>query len=592
MTETRKLAAILAADVVGYSRLASSDEDRILARLRALRSDLIDPTVAVHKGRVVKRTGDGSLIEFRSVVDAVRCAIEVQNGMVERNAGVPPERRIEFRVGIHLGDVVEESDGDLMGDGVNIAARLEGIAKPGSICLSEDAYRQVRARLDLAISDLGSTQLKNIAEPIRVYSLEVGVPAQAKPPAQVAPAAPENSPTLALPDKPSIAVLAFQNMSGDAEQEYFADGISEDIITALSKLRWFFVIARNSSFAYRGKSVDVRTAARELGVRYVLEGSVRKGGNRVRITAQLIDAATGNHIWADRYDGDLADVFELQDDITKKVVAAIEPKLLEAEAIRSQNRSSDDLGAWDLVMRANSLLWRHSKADSETAIAMLTKATERYPDYTPGYSMLAFALLFRAISGGVSTSRDVKDAAALATRAIELDDNDPWAHVALGYADFLMRRTDHAIQEFQRGLEINPNFAAAHGYLGTALACDGRSDQAIYHSELALRMSPHDPQIPIFNVGLAAAHFFAGSFAEAIGCARKAVQQRSGWPPGHRIYCASLAQAGQLDEARTALGRLKELQPDISIAWIEQNVPYRPAAMAKLLDGLRKAGLE
>jgi tetratricopeptide (TPR) repeat protein len=327
-------------------------------------------------------------------------------------------------------------------------------------------------------------------------------------------------------------------------------------------------------------------------VRYVLEGSVRKGGNRVRITAQLIDAATGNHLWADRYDGELTDVFELQDDITKKVVAAIEPKLIEAEALRSQNRSPEDVGAWDLVMQANSRLWRQTKGDIDSAIALLTKATERYPDYAPAHSMLAFALLFRAIPGGVSGNRDVRDAIALATRAAELDDNDPWAHLSLGYAEFLMRRTHHSIQEFQRALEINPNFAAAHGYLGTALACDGRSDQAIHHGELALRMNPHDPQNAIHTVGLAAAHYYAGAFDEAVACARKAVQQRSGWPPAHRIYCASLAQAGQLDEARIALNRLEELQPDISIAWIEQNAPYQPGPLAKLLEGMRKAGLK
>jgi len=290
MAEERKLAAILAADVVGYSRLAGADEDRTLARLRALRSDLVDPTIAVHGGRVVKRTGDGALAEFRSVVNAVRCAIEVQTAMVERNAGLPPERRIEFRVGIHLGDVVEESDGDLMGDGVNIAARLEGVAKPGSICLSEDAYRQVRSRLDLAISDLGETTLKNIADPIRLYALQVGLAASAQP----APVA-----AVGLPERPSLAVLPFQNMSGDAEQDYFADGVVEDIITALSRIRWFFVIARNSSFTYKGKAVDIRQVGRELGVRYVLEGSVRKAGNKVRITGQLIEASSARHVWAD-----------------------------------------------------------------------------------------------------------------------------------------------------------------------------------------------------------------------------------------------------------------------------------------------------
>jgi adenylate cyclase len=295
MSETRKLAAILVADVVGYSRLAASDEDRTLARLRALRSDLIDPTIAVHNGHVVKRTGDGSIIEFRSVVDAVRCAIEVQSAMVERNAGVPPERRIEFRVGIHLGDVVEEADGDLMGDGVNIAARLEGLAQPGAICLSEDAYRQVRARLDLQVNDLGDTQLKNIAQPIRVYSLQVGAAARPRPGTEIRAAPGKAGMPPALPDKPSIAVLPFENMSGDPEQDYFCDGMVEDIITGLSRIKWLFVIARNSSFTYKGKAVDVRQVGRELGVRYVLEGSVRKAGPRVRITGQLVNALTGAH---------------------------------------------------------------------------------------------------------------------------------------------------------------------------------------------------------------------------------------------------------------------------------------------------------
>src|SRR5271166_5757713 len=293
MVGTRKIAAILVADIVGYSRLAGTDEDRTLSRLRGLRGDLIDPAIDAHHGRIVKRTGDGILIEFRSVVDAVRCAIEVQNGMVERNAGLPPERRIEFRVGVHLGDVVEEADGDLMGDGVNIAARLEGIAKPGAICLSEQAYWQVKARLDIAVSDLGATPLKNIAEPVRAFSLRVGLPAQATPAVPAEPALGEKPPPQpALPDRPSIAVLPFQNMSGDPEQEYFADGISEDIITALSKLSELFVIARNSSFTFKGKNVDVRDVSKNLGVRFVLEGSVRKSGERVRITSQLIDATS------------------------------------------------------------------------------------------------------------------------------------------------------------------------------------------------------------------------------------------------------------------------------------------------------------
>ncbi|HLW89681.1 MAG TPA: adenylate/guanylate cyclase domain-containing protein, partial [Roseiarcus sp.] len=391
MTESRKLAAILAADVVGYSRLAGADEDRTLARLRALRSDLIDPTIAVHHGRVVKRTGDGSLVEFRSVVDAVRCAIEVQNGMIERNAGLPSDRRIEFRVGIHLGDIVEESDGDLMGDGVNIAARLEGICEPGSICLSEQAYWQVKARLDLAINDRGAVRLKNIADPVRVYSLQVGIPAQAKPVTQAAPAAAEKlSARPALPDKPSIAVLPFQNMSGDAEQEYFADGIVEDIITGLARIKWLFVIARNSSFTYKGKAVDVRQVGRELGVRYVLEGGVRKAGNRVRITAQLLEAETGAHLWADRYDGALEDIFDLQDQITDRVIGIVEPSLRRSEIERSRRKRPENLDAYDLYLRAVPHMASIMPSDARIAAGFLEDALKLDPNYAAAHALLAW----------------------------------------------------------------------------------------------------------------------------------------------------------------------------------------------------------
>ena len=316
MSETRKIAAILVADVVGYSRLAGADEDRTLSRLRGLRSDLIDPAIAAHHGRIVKRTGDGSLIEFRSVVDAVRCAIEVQNGIVERNAGVPPERRIEFRVGIHLGDVVEESDGDLMGDGVNIAARLESICEPGAICLSEDAYRQVKGRLELAVGDLGPTQLKNIAEPIRVYSLEVGKPARAK-------SAPAPAPEKSASPRLSIVVLPFANIGGDPEQEHFVDGVTESLTTDLSRIRGAVVIARNTAFTFKGKPFDVKTIGGELNVRYVLEGSVQRGGNRMRVNVQLIDAETGNHLWAERFDKPLADLFDMQDEIVARLAGAL-----------------------------------------------------------------------------------------------------------------------------------------------------------------------------------------------------------------------------------------------------------------------------
>ena len=379
MAETRKLAAILVADVVGFSRLARDDEERVLARLRALIGDLVDPTIAVHHGRVVKRTGDGLIVEFRSVVDAVRCALEIQNGMVDRNAGVPEDRRIVFRIGVHLGDVVEEADGDLMGDGVNIAARLEGICEPGGVCLSDAAHEQVRDRITETFADHGEKTLKNVARPVRVYGLTRSRSATA---AKAGGA--EGPSRLALPSKPAIAVLPFQNMSGDREQEYFSDGISEDIITALSKLRWFFVIARNSSFIYKGRAIHMKQVAEELGVGYVLEGSVRKGGGRVRITAQLNDTATGSHIWAERYDRDLADVFAVQDEITEAIVAAIEPQLYAAENFRAQRKPPDSMDAWELVMRALSHLWRVTRQDNLVAEALLDKAVTHRSELRPG----------------------------------------------------------------------------------------------------------------------------------------------------------------------------------------------------------------
>jgi TolB-like protein/class 3 adenylate cyclase/Flp pilus assembly protein TadD len=584
----RRLAAIFAGDIAGYSRLMGVDEEGTLRQLKAHRKELVDPKITEHRGRIVKTTGDGMLVEFVSVVDAVRCGVDIQRGMAERNSGLPADKRIEFRIGINVGDIISDSN-DIYGDGVNVAARLEALADPGGIMVSRTVHDQVRDKLSFGFKDMGEQPVKNIARPIGVYQvslIENTAPITVKD-AEVAAKIEVSSAA-----RPSIAVLPFANISGDPEQEYFADGISEDIITGLSKLRWFFVIARNSSFAYKGKAVDVKRVSRELGVRYVLEGSVRKGGNRVRITAQLIDASTGNHIWADRYDGDLTDVFALQDEITKKVVAAIEPKLLEAEGVRSQGRSPEDLDAWDTVMQTNSLLWRLTKTDIEAAIALLGLATARYPDYAPAHSMLAFALLFRAISVGVARSQDTKEAVRLASRAAELDDNDPWAHLALGWAAFLMRRSQDAMAEFKRALDINPNFAAAHGHLGNALACDGQADAAIPHLEQALRMSPHDPQNIFVYTALAVAYYLSGNYSEAISFGHKAVQQRPGFTGAHRIYIASLAQAGRSEEARTALDRLKELQPEISITWVQQNSPYMPGPMGRLLEGMRKAGLQ
>jgi len=580
----RRLAAIFAGDIAGYSRLMSIDEEGTLRQLKAHRKELVDPRIIEHRGRIVKTTGDGMLVEFVSVVDAVRRAVDIQRGMTDRNTHVPPEKRIQFRIGLNVGDIIIDGD-DIYGDGVNVAARLEALAEPGGIMVSRVVHDQVQDKLSFGFDDLGEQTVKNIARPVGVHRIQLTDQTM---PVKAATGTTERTTT----DRPSIAVLPFANMSGDPEQEYFADGISEDIITGLSKLRWFFIIARNSSFAYKGKAVDVKRAARELGVRYVLEGSVRKGGNRVRITAQLIDAATGNHIWADRYDGELTDVFALQDEITRKVVAAIEPKLLEAEGVRSQNRSPEDLGAWDLVIQANSLFWRMTRTEGHAAIATLKRAIERYPDYGPAHSMLAFMLLLSQLTGWNRDESAAKQAAALAKRAAELDDSDPWVHMALGYVAFSMRRTDEAVEEFRQALELNPNFAAAHGYLGFALAMAGRSDEAIPHAEQAIQMSPQDPQNAIFNTAIAVALYLAGRYPEAVAFGRKALQQRTQFTSGHRIYVASLAQAGQVEEARESLSQLKEAFPEMTIAWIERYVPYTAGPMAKFLEGMRKAGLE
>ena len=583
----RRLAAILAADVAGYSRLMGIDEEGTLLQLKTHRKELVDPKITEYRGRIVKTTGDGMLVEFVSVVDAVRCAVDIQRNMVERNAEVPTERRIQFRVGINVGDIISDND-DIYGDGVNVAARLETLADPGGIDVSRTVHDQVRDKLNFSFEDLGEQTVKNIARPIGVHRIDLS--------ADTGPGVVTSTGAVLKPEfassRPSIAVLPFANMSGDPEQEYFADGISEDIITGLSKLHWFFVIARNSSFVYKGKAVDVKRVARELGVRYVLEGSVRKGGNRVRITTQLIDAVTSNHIWADRYDGDLTDVFALQDEITEKVVAAIEPKLVEAEGIRSQTRSSEELGAWDMVIHANSLFWRLTKAETEAAADILKQAAERYPNYGPAHSILAFVLLISGYLGWSILEQQLHKAARLAARAAQLDDGDPWAHLALGFVAFVRRQTNVATLEFRRALELNPNFAAAHGYLGWTLAFDGQSEEATKHLQEAIRMSPHDPQNAIFNTGLAVTHYWTERYAEAVEYSSKALQQRSAFTAGYRIHVASLAQNGQIAEAREVLALLKEMHPDLSIAWIEKNVPYTSGPMVKFVEGMRRAGLE
>ena len=579
MDEFRKLAAILAADVVGFSRLAGADEDRTLARLRALRSDLIDPTIAVHKGRVVKWTGDGAIVEFRSVVDAVRCAIEIQNSMIERNAGLPPERRIEFRIGIHLGDVVEESDGDLMGDGVNIAARLEGVAQPGAICLSEDAYRQVKSRLDLAISDLGETKLKNIAEPMHIYSLRCGNATSA---------------SLSLPDKPSIAVLPFQNMSGDPQQEYFADGAVEDIITALSRFRQLFVIARNSSFVYKGRAVDVKQVSRDLGVRYILEGSVRKAGDRIRITAQLIDASTGVHLWAERFDGGLQDIFDLQDQVTARVVGEIAPKLEQAEIERAKRKPTESLDAYDYFLRGMASVHHWTRVANDEALRLFYKAIELDPEFGSAHGMAAWCYIWRKLNGWViDRAQETSEGTRLARRAVELGKDDPVALSRGGHAlAWFVRDLDNGAGYIDRALALNPNLAAAWNLSGWVRAYRGELDLSIEHHARAMRLSPLDPILYNMHVGTAFAHFLAGRYDEGTAWANSALREQPNYPAANRILAASNALAGHMNEAQEAMARLRQLDPSLRVSNLTEVFPLRrPEDLARFAEGLRKAGL-
>jgi len=586
----RKLAAILYADVAGYSRLTGEDEDATHRTLSAY-LDLISITIESHHGQVMHYAGDAVLAKFDAVADAMSSAVAIQDELNTRNADHPIERQVEFRIGVNLGDVIEDRS-DIYGDGVNVAARLESLADPGGICVSDAVRTAAGKKLDLDYEDMGEQKVKNIAEPVRAYRVVIE---EKKEPATTA----TDPSTLELPDKPSIAVLPFTNMSGDPEQEYFADGIAEDIITALSRLRWFLVIARNSTFVYKGKAVDIRQVAKELDVEYVLEGSVRKVGGRVRVTAQLIDVMNGAHLWAERYDRDLTDIFELQDEITQSVTAAIEPKLVAAEGIHCQSRSADDLGAWQLVTRAIDHYGRMTTNESDKAIELLRQAVRQYPDYAPAHSMLAFMLVVSGHVGWIpendnydyATELTVK-ASEFAHRAVELDPEDPWAHLALGYLAFTDRRTEETVREYMRAIELNPNFATAYGYLGWAYVFDGQSEKALGYFQQAIRMSPHDPLIAFFYSGTGVAHYYAHRYEQAIEWTGKAIRERPGFAAAQRIYCASLAQAGKTNETQVAVARLRTMQPNISIEWIEERVPYTARAMPHFLDGMRKAGID
>jgi TolB-like protein/class 3 adenylate cyclase len=584
MSQTRRLAAIFAADVAGYSRLIGADEEGTLNQLRSIRAEVIDPKISEHRGRIVKNTGDGLLVEFASVVDAVRCATEIQNGMAEGNAEIATEKRIEFRIGIHQGDIVVE-DGDIFGDGVNVAARLEGLADPGGICVSARVQEDAAGRLDLTFDDIGEQSLKNIARPVRVYRVRLSN-AQNRPKV-----VPPQTGALVLPDKPSIAVLPFQNMSGDPEQEYFADGMVEEIITALSRIRWLFVIARNSSFTYKGQQVEVKQVGRELGVRYVLEGSVRKAGQRVRITAQLIEAASGSHLWADRFDGSLEDVFELQDKVAISVAGIIEPTLQAAEVRRSSERPTSDLTAYDVYLRALANFPWSSRAQMTKALNLFEQAIGRDPGFAPALAWAAVCHTRQRLDGyAEDPETSHRKARSLADRALALAGGDPGvlANVALVLGDDETAEISSAIALIDRSLGLNPSSARSWFISGLLRVLAGDCDEAIEHLQTCLRLGPRDPVgVPLYVMGLA--HLFSRRFADAAEKLALSVRAYSGWPPPYRALASCYAHIGKLEDARVVIEQLRTVGPGIAS---EINRYRRAEDRELLLSGLRMAAGE
>jgi TolB-like protein len=574
----RRLAAILAADVAGYSRLIEADEEGTLSRLKALRAEVIDPKIAGHHGRIVKTTGDGLLVEFTSVVGALRCAAEVQAALAESNAPTSPNHRIEFRIGINVGDIVVEG-ADIFGDGVNVAARLEGLAEPGGICVSARVQEDAAGRLALAFEDIGEQALKNIARPVRAYRVVTA--------AGAASARASSGP--ALPDKPSIAVLPFANLSGDPEQEYFADGMVEEIITALSRIRWLFVIARNSSFTYKGQAVDVKQVGRELGVRYLLEGSVRKAGGRVRITAQLIEAASGAHLWADRFDGSLEDVFDLQDKVAISVAGVIEPALQAAETARSANRPTNDLTAYDLYLRAHPMVWSSARQIPE-ALRLTEQAIERDPRYGPALAWAAVCCVRLLLEDrSEDQEADRLKGTDFARRALEVAGDDPGilASAALVLAYFgedigaMMALVD-------RALALNPSFARGWHISGTLRLWAGHPDLAIEHIETSLRLSPR-ARIGTTLIAIGAAHFVSRRFDEAVPKLLLALQEDPNHPASYRLLAACYAHMGRRSEASEVVKRLRAITPDVvpSINYLRN-----PEHRELYLSGLRLAAGE
>ncbi|MFT5440346.1 MAG: adenylate cyclase [Alphaproteobacteria bacterium] len=580
----RRLAAILAADVVGYSRMMGLDEAGTRARFNAHLQNLIEPAIADRKGRIVKTMGDGLLVEFTSVVDAVECAVAIQDGMKARNTDDPADKRIEFRIGVNLGDVIIEGD-DIHGDGVNVAARLEALADPGGVCISGDVHRQCRGKIDVTFDvtfdDLGEQEVKNIAEPVRAFRLaKVKMASSAEP-------------VSTRTDLPVVAILPFDNMSADAEQEYFSDGITEDLITALSRIRQIEVVARNSTFFYKGKSPNIRQVSEELGARYVVEGSVRKAGKRIRVTAQLIDGQTGNHIWAERYDREVTDIFDVQDELTETLVGAITPGIGSAERQRAKQSPPESLDTWNLYQRGMWHLHRRTlKGMNELleARAFFEKAIGRDPEFGPAHAGYAETFYYNYMWG--SLEADLETALKSARKAVELSGEDANAHVALGRIYRLIHNYDAEAAEYITALELNPSMAVAHYRLGTAFTFSGSLEKAVHHLETAIRLSPHDNLIGPFHARLGIAHFLQGNYEQAASLTLKATSMPSTQWPCFACLAAALGHLGRIDESKAALKDFMDIQPKASISFVrdngERNAFY---SVDLLLDGLRKAGL-
>jgi adenylate cyclase len=583
----RRLAAILAADVAGYSRLMGADEEGTLDRLKALRRELIDPKIAEHKGRIVKTAGDGLLVEFGSVVDAVRCALAVQEGMAARNAEIPEGRRLEFRVGINLGDVIAEED-DIYGDGVNIAARLEALAEPGAVFVSNTVYEHVRDRLSFAFEDLGEQRVKNIARPLHVY--RVGPRPSQRQAGEASTLSIDKS--LALPDKPSLAVLPFANMSSDPEQEFLADGIAEDIITALSRYPSLFVIARNSSFTYTGRAVDVKEVGSELGVRYILEGSLRKADNRIRVTAQLVEAQSGNHVWAERYDRDLADIFAVQDEIAEAAAIAVAPAIAEAERQRAMRKPPGNLDAWAAYQRG---LWHHIKFTVEDVLLaerFFQQAVDLDPNFAGGYVGLASTTMTLANQLLLRPLAEARDSAlALARRAISLDPTNAEAYSALSGALTLRGDLEGARAEMERALSLCPNLATAQMQKAANLIHTGRPQQGLAAAETAVRLDPRSSTTPIQLLLITIGHYQCRDYELAVEAAKRTIRSYPDYPRPYMWLAAALGQLGRAEEASAALAKAVALWPAALDRDLGARMPWnRPEDHAHMLEGLRKAG--